>query len=116
MRSIATRLEQQTLEPSDHFYKMAPLGVSITSYMFNFFLTGTDWKDVANHFDVLHKHGCSSVSEGLQKGMFNPEERRTTEAGTSETREKQRENRQCAIPGIYFTSRAFHLPDVSFHT
>ena len=84
--------------------------------MVNFFLPGTDWKSLGDHFDVLHKHGCSTVSEGLQEGMFNPEERRTTETGTSTTREKQRENRQCAIPGIYFRSRAFHLPEINVHT
>ena len=44
--------------------------------------------------------------------MFDPEERRITEAGTSEKREKQGENRQCAIPGIYCR---FHIADVTFH-
>ena len=58
-----TRLARQTLEPSDHFHKMAPVGGSII--VFTNFFSGTDWKDVGNHFDVLHKHGGSSVSEGL---------------------------------------------------
>lgn len=70
---------------------MGPVGGS--TIVFTNFFAGSDWKDVGNHFDVLHKHGCSSVSEGLQEGMFNPEERRTTETGTSKKREKQRETR-----------------------